>query len=227
VILFGAEYADEKRKGYRELVQAIRRCLKIGDFSAMARTDRVCMMSFGHPAKEIASTGIKVVRLGYLNTEEDIRSAYAAADIFVQSSLEDNLPNTMLEAMSCGTPVVAFDVGGMPEVIESGVNGLLAAQKDPQGLAGAITELTLDGEKRDAFGTECAPTDGRTVFPRPPSPAVFAPLSVHPRPDLEKRDGSTAGRRACEKDGGKCGGGSSPLRRFRSAGRNHQARHLL
>jgi glycosyltransferase involved in cell wall biosynthesis len=51
---------------------------------------------------------------------------YSAADVFLAPSLEDNLPNTVLEALTCGTPCVAFNIGGMPDLIQHQKNGYLA-----------------------------------------------------------------------------------------------------
>jgi len=66
---------------------------------------KVKILCFGTPSAELETTGIPIVSLGYLNSDEQICLAYSAADIFILPSLEDNLPNTMLESMSCGTPV--------------------------------------------------------------------------------------------------------------------------
>jgi glycosyltransferase involved in cell wall biosynthesis len=51
--------------------------------------------------------------------------AYSASDVFVIPSLMDNLPNTVLESLMCGTPVIGFPVGGIPDMIQDGENGLL------------------------------------------------------------------------------------------------------
>jgi glycosyltransferase involved in cell wall biosynthesis len=52
--------------------------------------------------------------------------AYSAADVYVIPSLMDNLPNTVLESLMCGTPVIGFPVGGITDMVEHGVNGLLS-----------------------------------------------------------------------------------------------------
>ncbi|MVM30983.1 glycosyltransferase [Spirosoma sp. HMF4905] len=67
-----------------------------------------------------------VRHLGLLTTEDDIVAAYNAADAMIVPSLEDNLPNTVIEAMACGTPVVGFRTGGIPEMIDHQQNGYLA-----------------------------------------------------------------------------------------------------
>lgn len=73
---------------------------------------------------------------------------YSAADVFVAPSLADNLPNTILESLSCGTPVVAFNAGGMPEAVRPGVTGLLAKTGDSADLRSAILELVSNDSKR-------------------------------------------------------------------------------
>ncbi len=64
--------------------------------------------------------------------------AYAAADVIVVSSLEDNLPNMVMEAMACGTPVVGFDNGGIPEMIDHRENGYVADYRSAESLARGI-----------------------------------------------------------------------------------------
>ena len=64
---------------------------------------------------------------------------YSVAHLFVIPSLQDNLPNTIIESMLCGTPVVGFDTGGIPEMIEHKKNGYLAEYKSSEDLAAGMT----------------------------------------------------------------------------------------
>jgi glycosyltransferase involved in cell wall biosynthesis len=73
-----------------------------------------------------------------LKDENKIVQAYNAADLFILPSLEDNLPNTIMESLSCGTPVVAFNTGGIPEMIDHKSNGYLADYKNAEELANGI-----------------------------------------------------------------------------------------
>ena len=79
-----------------------------------------------------------VRQLGILTTDDDIVAAYNAADAMVVPSLEDNLPNTVIESLACGTPVVAFRTGGIPEMIDHRQNGYLAAVGSAQELADGL-----------------------------------------------------------------------------------------
>jgi glycosyltransferase involved in cell wall biosynthesis len=154
-ILFGAEYGTEKRKGFHEMVAAIKYCMEEPEFQKLIKEERIKILSFGYPSGEVDEIGIPVMSLGYINSDEEVSRAYAAADVFIQSSLEDNLPNTMLEAMGCGTPVVAFNVGGMPDVIVNGRTGRLVPLADTHQMGEAILSLVFDHEQRKAMGQEC------------------------------------------------------------------------
>jgi glycosyltransferase involved in cell wall biosynthesis len=84
---------------------------------------------------------------------------YSAADLFVIPSLIDNLPNTAIEAICCGTPVVGFNTGGIPDIIEHGVNGLLANEFNAESLAiqigAALKDLhSFDSDKVSARARE-------------------------------------------------------------------------
>ena len=154
-LLFGAIDGAEKRKGFAELTGAMKTCRENEAFQALLRKNQIRLICFGSPNDQLESMGIPVVSLGRLGTDEDIRDAYSAADIFLLPSLEDNLPNTILESMSCGTPVVAFDVGGVPDMVTDSVNGLLVKAFDTQKMGEAIVSLLVDPEKRSAMGKAC------------------------------------------------------------------------
>ena len=77
---------------------------------------------------------------------------YSAADVFVTPSKEDNLPNTVLESLACGTPCVAFNIGGMPDLIEHQKNGYLAQPFDTSDLARGIQWVLEDSSRYAQLG---------------------------------------------------------------------------
>jgi glycosyltransferase involved in cell wall biosynthesis len=83
-------------------------------------------------------TGYRVYNQNLITNENALVDIYRAADIFVLPSLEDNLPNTIMESLSCGTPVVAFNTGGIPEMIDHMQNGYLAEYKNMDDLVRGI-----------------------------------------------------------------------------------------
>ncbi len=116
------------------------------------------MLCFGKPNDELKKTAIPFVSLGYLRSDEKIRAAYSAADIFLLPSLEDNFPNTILESMSCGTPIIAFKVGGVPEVVKNGKTGKLVPAPDTRQMSEAILSLIFDVEQLATMGQNCRKT---------------------------------------------------------------------
>jgi glycosyltransferase involved in cell wall biosynthesis len=85
---------------------------------------------------------VEIVALGrdipYISDTREMAKLYASMDAFVLPSLSENLPNTIMEAMACGTPCVGFRVGGIPEMIDHLENGYLANYKDSKDLAKGI-----------------------------------------------------------------------------------------
>ncbi|MBV8378492.1 MAG: glycosyltransferase family 4 protein [Verrucomicrobia bacterium] len=145
VVLFLAELADSQRKGFPLLVQALTRCAEL--------VPKLSLVSLGHNKPQL-QVKIPWLHLGPLNNDRFLSMVYNVADLFVICSLEDNLPNTVLEAMACGVPTVGVRVGGIPEMVRDGVNGLTAAA-DPDALAAAIRDLLNGTERRAAMSASC------------------------------------------------------------------------
>ena len=152
VLLFGADFGAERRKGFHELIAALKLCLCDDAFRRRCEERRVTLLFFGHPADELKSLPIPLRSLGYVNDDEKLATVYSASDLFLLPSLADNLPCTMMEAMSCGTPVVAFATGGIPECVEDGVTGRLVPTGDAAQLAQAILDLANDEPTRTRMG---------------------------------------------------------------------------
>jgi glycosyltransferase involved in cell wall biosynthesis len=108
------------------------------------------LIVFGKSNQNVfSSLPYKTNDLGMLKEESKIVQAYNAADLFILPSLEDNLPNTIMESLSCGTPVVAFSTGGIPEMIDHKVNGYLAEYKNAEDLANGIYHTLFQLENID------------------------------------------------------------------------------
>jgi glycosyltransferase involved in cell wall biosynthesis/GT2 family glycosyltransferase len=152
VLLVGAESNIEKRKGFHKLTAALHHCKADAGFQRLVGQGNIAVMCIGHSSPELEQIGVPVITLGYVDSDQRLRDIYSAADIFILPSIEDNLPNTMVEALSCGTPVIAFNIGGMPDVITHGINGRLVPAFDTKGMADAILDLVFAPAKRDLMG---------------------------------------------------------------------------
>jgi Glycosyltransferase len=98
--------------------------------------------------KNAPDFGFKTHYLGHLGDDVSLVTLYNAVDVVVVPSLQENLSNTIMESLSCGTPVVAFDVGGNRDMIEHMINGYLAKPFDPEDLAKGI-EWVLNAPNYD------------------------------------------------------------------------------
>lgn len=135
LILFVAMNINEERKGFKYLAESLN-LLKQKDSDFIENTELLIM---GKADSNIENRiPIKANYLGFLNQEQDIVNAYNAADLFVLPSLQDNLPNVIMEALACGTPCVGFETGGIPEMIDHKKNGYVSAFKNAEDLANGI-----------------------------------------------------------------------------------------
>lgn len=152
LILFGASSAmDDRRKGIH-LLEASLQSLQAFDFQEQPE---VVILGASHGKLKCP---FPVHYLGILQDDLSLSLAYACADVFVAPSLEDNLPNTVLEAIACGVPCVAFQIGGMSDLIEHQYNGYLAQPFDvlelAQGIYWALTTQEPLGKRSRQIAEE-------------------------------------------------------------------------
>ncbi len=137
LILFGAVNAADKRKGVDYFIETLR---LLHDEYAEWR-DNVELVVFGSTKGfPLEALPYRCTTLGYITDRDKIREMYRAADVYVTPSLEENLPNTIMEAMACGTPCVGFDVGGIPEMINS-TCGYVAHYRDARDMTAGIARV--------------------------------------------------------------------------------------
>jgi glycosyltransferase involved in cell wall biosynthesis len=148
VVLFVADWAGEKRKGLDLLSEAIR---GIEDFPEL------CVFTIGRNMAQ-QETGKRSVAIEYIRDELTMSLAYSAADLFVIPSLQDNLPNTALEALACGIPTVAFAVGGLTDIIREDETGVLVPLGDVQALRVAITQMLKNTARLASMAESCRRT---------------------------------------------------------------------
>lgn len=126
IILCGAMSAtSDKRKGFDYLYNAI----KLLAEKHKELIDKIEIVIFGaSESKELEQLPFKTTFLGTLRDDMSIVHSYNCADVFVAPSIQENLANTVMESLACGTPVLAFNIGGMSDMIEHEVNGYLASE---------------------------------------------------------------------------------------------------
>ena len=104
--------------------------------------------------------GPRVHALGALPRER-VLELLAAADVVALSSARESFPHVLVEALAVGTPVIATAVGGVPEIVADGVNGLLVPPNDPEALAVAISRLLSDVDFRSKLAAEAVESVNR------------------------------------------------------------------
>jgi glycosyltransferase involved in cell wall biosynthesis len=147
VLFLSLNATSDQRKGFHLLQPALQQ------LSRSAEQDQLELMVVGASAPENPpELGFKAHYLGVLEDDLTLALAYSAADVFVAPSLQDNLPNTVLEAIACGTPCVAFDIGGMPDMIDHQQNGYLAKPFVIEDLTAGIRWVLADSIRLKTLG---------------------------------------------------------------------------
>jgi glycosyltransferase involved in cell wall biosynthesis len=150
VILFVAAKVSQRRKGLAYLYEALH---------SLRETEDVILVTVGSAgANQPQLEGFAQVHLGQVVDESRLSLAYSAADLYVLPTLADNQPLTVLESLASGTPVVAFDVDGIPEMIAHLDTGYLARYKDSSDLAAGMRAILGDNALSARMRDRCRET---------------------------------------------------------------------
>ena len=136
IILFAAAKVSDRRKGIDYLVEASK-IISQQQKEKNNIDNYMFLIAGGFSEEIIAQLALPAVSVGYV-ASADMPNVYNVADVFVTPSLQENLPNTLMESMACGTPCVGFNIGGIPEMIDHKQNGYVANYKDAQDLANGL-----------------------------------------------------------------------------------------
>lgn len=139
VILFGCENLQNKRKGLDLLIEAIK---------LLEQKKKIILCTFGGGVDVSNEIGGKFIikNFGKITNPELQRIIYSTADFFIIPSRQEAFGQTALESLACGTPVIGYNVGGIPDIIMDEVNGLLVDNITARGLQESILRLIEDKE---------------------------------------------------------------------------------
>jgi glycosyltransferase involved in cell wall biosynthesis len=145
VVLFVAADVGSQRKGFDLLLSALKE---------LDGCQGIQLLTVGG-GKCVLPTELSHCHVGEVNSDRILSAVYSAADVFVIPSRQDNLPLTALEALACGTPVIGFGSGGMPDIVRPYITGLLARPEDVRDLRDAIATLLGDSNLRHELSVSC------------------------------------------------------------------------
>ncbi len=142
LLLFGSMKISDKRKGIDYLIEACRILAR----DEQELSGRLAVIVLGSHAEQYTSLfPFPIYNMNYVSNEKELANIYNAADLYVTPSLQDNLPNTIVEAMACGVPCIGFNVGGIPQMIDHLHNGYVAQYKSAKDLANGISWTLTEG----------------------------------------------------------------------------------
>jgi glycosyltransferase involved in cell wall biosynthesis len=160
IVLFVSNHIRLARKGFRELVHAL---------SLVPDAHNLLLVGVGDSHILSVEAPFKVQQIEHVNDDATTAMIYAAADVMAIPSRQDNLPNTILESMSCGTPVVGFAAGGIPDLVREDETGFLA----PPGNVAALSLAFMKAFENVEHLRNCG-ARGRTMVERDYSLAAQA-----------------------------------------------------
>lgn len=137
-LLFGAHGIFLSHKGFGLFVDAINKLSKL--------THDVELLIFGLPSDEMNKIKLRFHYYNMIEDDSRLSLVYSASDLSIISSIEDNLPNIMLESIACGTPVIGFNIGGLPDLVKNGETGFLADPFDTDSMSSIIYETLSNHE---------------------------------------------------------------------------------
>lgn len=151
VLLFVGQGAHRNQfKDYTTMENAVRGVASRSD------GDNVLFLCLGGEGTERSFGKARIRFVSYEKELAKVARFYQAADMYLHAAHADTFPNTVIEALACGTPVVATAVGGIPEQIEEGVTGFLTPRGDAEAMAARIAQLLADEELRRKMGAKAA-----------------------------------------------------------------------
>jgi len=143
---------ESHRKGGFLLLRALE---EVNKGRKMRNLKSIDLIQVGKSSSKIQTLRYtNVIPLGYLDDDEDMSTVYGAADVVAIPSVQDNLPGTALEAQSCGRPVVAFEIGGISDIVVNGKTGILVKPFDVEELSAEIDDLFTDFSEIEYLGKQ-------------------------------------------------------------------------
>jgi len=135
VLMAAALNLNQFNKGGDLLIKAL-------DHLPQTLKSETILLLLGSGGENIASsTNIQTIGLGYVGGDHLKTICYSAADLFVHPTRAESLPLVLQESMACGTPMISFKVGGVPDIVRQGKTGYLAEQEDHRDFSKSIQEL--------------------------------------------------------------------------------------
>jgi glycosyltransferase involved in cell wall biosynthesis len=144
VVLFVADSANIKRKGFEYLAAAL---------AGISGHPDIFLLSVGGGKPNVPN--LPQLHLGKIADDQKLSMVYSAADVFVIPSLQESFGQTVTESMACGTPVVGFNIGGIPDMVRSNISGALAPVGDSTALRDAILGILSDPQLRQTMSQNC------------------------------------------------------------------------
>lgn len=149
ILMFGAVSLKDERKGSDLLIKSLQQ------LPSSLKSD-ILLLTLGEGGEKIAEmVGIKTLNLGYVSSDRLKSIAFSASDLFVFPTRADNLPLVLQESMACGTPMVSFDIGGVPDLVRHNITGYLAKPEDIQDFSNGIVQLLEDDQLRQNMSKNC------------------------------------------------------------------------
>jgi glycosyltransferase involved in cell wall biosynthesis len=154
VVMFGAMTTDiSDPEGYRKGPDLLLNAL--AGLPEPIRRETM-LLTIGRKSDELGSaSGMEAMSLGFVMDERLLAIAYSAADVFVFPTRTEVFGLVILESMACGTPVLSFEVGGVPDMVRPGVTGYLAKPENWAELRDLLVRLLQDDSLRQKLGEQC------------------------------------------------------------------------